>query len=150
MTTVEFGCAQCGKAVEAAPGAVATCSHCQAVTSLADADTLTQCLACGCDELYKHRDFNQKLGIFIIVVGIILCFFMPSNLVFLPLLIAAAIDLVLYLIIPDVGICYRCKAHHRDFADIKALPSFDLERFEHYRFLKARDEGKIPPRKEPS
>jgi hypothetical protein len=51
---------------------------------------------------------------------------------------AALLDLVLYLTIPDVAICYRCKAHHRGAEGIRGLPRFDLERHEHYRFEKAR------------
>ena len=65
---------------------------------------------------------------------------------FLPMVAAALIDLVLYLSLPDVGICYRCKAHHRDFEAVAGLASFDLERHEHYRFVKARAEGKVAPR----
>jgi hypothetical protein len=51
---------------------------------------------------------------------------------------AAALDLVLYFTLPDVAICYRCKAHHRGFQGIASLPKFDLERHEHYRFERAR------------
>lgn len=143
--TVEFGCTGCGRAVEAAPGETATCRRCGAASTPAavPAEGLKTCLACGCDELYRHRDFNQKLGIFILLVGITLWAVLGN---FLPMVAAALIDLVLYLTLPDVGICYRCKAHHRDFDAIAGLPTFDLERHEHWKFVKAREEGRIPPR----
>jgi hypothetical protein len=142
--TVEFGCGQCGRAVEASPGEPALCARCGAATPLPQAgDGLSGCLACACPELYRHRDFNQKLGIAVIAAGAVACIVLHS---FLPLLVAAAIDCLLYFTLPDVAICYRCKAHHRGFAGIAALPRFDLERHEHFRFVKAREEGRLPPR----
>ena len=142
--TVEFGCPKCGKPIEAEPGDTVACRHCgEDATLHGNGDTVERCLACECDELYRHRDFNQKVGIAVLGIGVLLWFLFKS---FIPMIVAAVIDLVLYKAIPDVGICYRCKAHHRDFDNIKSLPSFDLERHEHYRFQKARDEGRIPPR----
>ena len=146
MTSVEFGCPACKRPVEAAPGETVPCPHCGADAALAEArDALGQCLACECPELYRHRDFNQKLGIFIIVAAAILCLLLTS---FLPLVVAAVIDVALYFSLPDVAICYRCKAHHRGFANVGSLPAFDLERHEHYRFVKASEEGQLAPRKE--
>ena len=63
-------------------------------------------------------------------------------------MIAAAVDLILFFTIPNVAICYRCKAHHREFDNVGDLPAFDLERHEHYRFVKAREEGRLNPREE--
>ena len=39
---------------------------------------------------------------------------------------AAVIDLLLYFTLPDVAICYRCKAHHRGFDNVRAIPSFSF------------------------
>ena len=138
--SVVFGCPSCGRAVELEPGSALNCARCGAEASLPEAARdLGPCLACGCPELYRHRDFNQKLGLFLIALGAGLALWLTS---FWPMVAAAAIDLVLYFKLPDVAICYRCKAHHRGFANIGSLPKFDLERHEHYRFLKARDEGR--------
>ena len=143
MTTVEYGCPSCGRAVELAPGASGACRHCGAAVSLPEAGTdVEACLACGCEELYRHRDFNQKLGLAIIAAGAGLCFVWP----YWPLALAAVVDFALYKLLPDVGICYRCKAHHRGFGNVSRLSAFDLERFEHHRFTKAREEGRLPPR----
>jgi hypothetical protein len=116
---------------------VQVCRHCGRDVALPDApDLLAACLACGCAELYRHRDFNQKLGLLLIAAGAVLCLVLTS---FLPLLVAAALDALLYFTLPDVAICYRCKAHHRGFANVRALPAFDLERHEHYRFLRSKE-----------
>jgi hypothetical protein len=133
---VEFGCPECAHAVEAAPGETASCSHCGHEAALPGAESLDRCLACGCEELYRHRDFNQKLGIFLIALGVFLWWLLKS---FWPMVIAAAIDLALFKLLPDVGICYRCKAHHRSFEAIRGLPAFDLERHEHYRFVNSKE-----------
>ena len=142
--TVEFGCPECGRAVEAPPGGTVVCRACeQKITVPAASAELESCLVCSCEELYRHRDFNQKLGLLIIAIGALLWLFLGS---FWPMVAAAAVDLVLYFTIPDVAICYDCKAHHRDFANIKRIPAFDLERHEHYRFRQARADGRVPPR----
>ena len=133
---VEFGCPKCGHAVEAAPGSEVTCSQCGHQAELPAAESLDRCLACDCEELYRHRDFNQKLGIFLIALGVFLWWLLKS---FWPMVIAAALDLTLFRMLPDVGICYRCKAHHRGFDAIRELPAFDLERHEHYRFLRSKE-----------
>ena len=144
--SVVFGCSSCGAPVETEPGSEVECRRCHATSSLKPAaEQLEGCLACECDELYRHRDFNQKLGIFLILVGIVLSLTLST---FWPLLIAAVVDFVLWRILPDVAICYACKAHHRDLSGLKRIKPFDLERHEHHRFVKAREEGKIPPRTE--
>ena len=137
MRSVTFGCPSCGRGLERYPGQFAPCKYCGAEAGLEDV-TPPPCMACGCDELYRHRDFNQKLGILIIAIGVVLWLWLDN---FLPMVGAAIIDLLLFYKLPDVAICYRCKAHHRGFDDIGVLPGFDLERHEHYRFLKAKAEA---------
>jgi len=131
---VEFGCPACGKAVELAPGTAGPCPRCGAEAKLPPAapGRPETCLACGCNELYRHRDFNQKLGLAIVALGVLLWLLLGS---FWPMVAAAAIDLLLYFVLPDVAICYRCKAHHRDFEGIRDIPPFDLERHEHFRHV---------------
>jgi hypothetical protein len=137
--SVVFGCPACGKGMEGDAGGEGACGRCGAMASLPAApERLEKCLVCG-EALYRHRDFNQKLGILVIALGAGLCLLLRS---FLPLVGAAAIDLLLYRLLPDVAICYACKAHHRDFPGLEKVPPFDLERHEHYRFRKAKAEGK--------
>ena len=144
MSSVTFGCPHCGKGVELEPGTSGTCRSCKQVVSLAgtaDEQLFSGCLACGCEELYRHRDFNQKAGLAIIAIGAGLWIYLGH---FWPMLVAAGLDLLLFYTIPDVAICYACKAHHRDFANVGHLPSFDLERFEHYRWKQHAEEQKEP------
>ena len=137
---VKFGCPHCGHAVELEPGTEATCAQCGRPVSLPEAKDLAvaACLACGCPELYRHRDFNQRVGLALLALGVLLWWLFES---FWPMVAAAAIDLLLFRTLPDVAICYRCKAHHRDFDGISALPAFDLERHEHYKWVRRKDAG---------
>lgn len=136
---VEFGCPDCRRALEARPGDTVRCGRCGAEASLPAAERLERCLACGCTDLYRHRDFNQKLGLAIVILGIALWIWLGS---FWPMVAAAALDLLLYAFLPDVAICYRCQAHHRDAAEIAAIPKFDLERNEKYRRERATSSGR--------
>lgn len=134
--TVEFGCPACGRALELEPGATSRCPRCGADAVLPPAPPLLHlCVACGCPELYRHRDFNQKLGLALVALGAVLWLLLGS---FWPMVAAAAIDLLLFAALPDVAICYRCRAHHRGFEGVGALSRFDLARHEHYRFEKSR------------
>lgn len=133
---VEFGCPSCKRAVEIEAGTKAPCPRCGAEVSLPPPPPkIDACLACGCPELYRHRDFNQKLGLLLVALGALLWLVLGS---FWPMVVAAALDLLLYFTLPDVAICYRCHAHHRGAEGIRGLPRFDLERHEHYRFENAR------------
>jgi len=135
MSSVTFGCPHCHKGVELEPGTKGTCGFCNGAIELDGSpdQQLAGCLACGCEELYRHRDFNQKAGLAIIAIGAGLWIYLGH---FWPMLVAAGLDLLLFYTIPDVAICYACKAHHRGFPSIGAQPSFDLERHEHYRWQK--------------
>jgi len=133
---VEFGCPACRRGIELVAGTKAPCPRCGAEASLpAASGKIEACLACGCPELYRHRDFNQKVGLAFVALGALLWLLLGS---FWPMVAAAALDLVLYFTLPDVAICYRCHAHHRGAGEIDALPRFNLERHEHYRFEAAR------------
>ncbi len=134
--TVEFGCPACGRAIDLEPGTRAPCPHCGAEAVLPPAPPLLgPCVACGCTELYRQRDFNQKLGLLLVALGALLWLVLGS---FWPMVAAAVLDLLLYVALPDVAICYRCRAHHRGFEAVGSLPRFELERHEHYRFEKSR------------
>lgn len=141
--SVVFGCPDCGKGIEGDPGIEVTCRCGVQATLRSAADELTECLACGCPDLYRHRDFNQKLGILVIALGAIGWIWTGS---FWPMVAAAMFDLLLYYFITDVVICYGCKAHHRDLPGMVKIAAFDLEKHEHHRFKQARDDGRIPPR----
>ena len=50
----------------------------------------------------------------------------------------ALVDLVLFALMPDVLVCYRCGARHRHPQPDESIPRFDLEVAERYRQESAR------------
>jgi hypothetical protein len=89
---------------------------------------LARCWVCGCDRLYRQRDFNRKVGL--AVVGIAAIFAVPTR--FLSLVAAALIDLGLYLLLPEIAMCYHCEAIHRGFEMPASIEPYDLATHERY------------------
>ena len=118
-----------------APGAAATCPACLASTTLEVPEALREaaavetCPACGGRQLYVQRDFNQKAGLAVVIVGAALAPFTPF---YSSLMVAALIDAGLYAMLPEITVCYRCHAHFRGFARNPAHEAFDLHLAEQY------------------
>ena len=90
---------------------------------------IQSCLVCGNPLLYVQKDFNRILGVSIVLVGIVLSFWTYG----ISLLVAAAIDFMLYRILKDVTVCYRCEAIHREFPLNSQHSAYDIhvaEQFE--------------------
>jgi hypothetical protein len=87
------------------------------------------CPACGNRLLYVQRDFNQKVGLAVVVVGAALAPFTPF---YSSLFVAAAVDAGLYALLPEVTVCYRCQAHLRGFKRNPRHQPFDLHLAEQY------------------
>ena len=81
------------------------------------------CPTCASRHFYKHRDFNQALGCFIMLVGIVL---VPKTFG-LSLPVLAFFDWLLYRKTRDVVTCYRCLMEFRGFE----TPSH-IQNFEHH------------------
>ena len=119
----------------AAPGAPASCARCGALTTLdvplplRDGGAVEACPACGGRQLYVQRDFNQKAGLAVVIVGAALAPFTPF---YSSLIVAALIDAGLYALLPEITVCYRCHAHFRGFAKNPAHEAFDLHLAEQY------------------
>ena len=131
---ITFRCPACqGEAVCALDGRGA-CRACGAQptlgvpTSWAESRTVDGCPACGGALLYVQRDFNQKAGLAVVVLGAVLAPFTA----YLSLVAAALIDAGLYLLLPEITICYRCHAHFRGFRRNPAHHAFDLHLAEQY------------------
>ncbi len=84
---------------------------------------LTACLACAHPELYTQKDFPRSLGIALVVVAAILAPFTY----YVSLAVAALLDAILYVVAPNVVLCYTCHAEHRGFTPTPRHPSFDRE-----------------------
>jgi hypothetical protein len=87
------------------------------------------CPACAGRQLYVQRDFNQQVGLGVIVVGAVLAPFTPY---YSSLVVAALIDAGLYVLLPEITVCYRCHAHFRGFTRNPAHQPFDLHTAEQY------------------
>jgi hypothetical protein len=125
------------------------CPHCgQSIAIAADAfdqGQLQRCLVCPSTDLFVRKDFPQRLGVAIVVLGIVAsCVTWAMSLLvatFAVLLATALVDVVLFLIVPDALSCYRCGAIYRLAEGAAAHGPFNLETHERHRQQAARMAG---------
>jgi hypothetical protein len=97
--------------------------------------TLSACNVCGNAELYCKKDFPHALGMGLLAAACVA--FLVTNylyrqwLAWAILLGSAVIDGLLYLLVGDVVVCYRCGAQHRRF--VSDHKPFELSVAERYR-----------------
>lgn len=100
-------------------------------------DNPKRCLCCGNPDLWRQKDFPQALGLLMVLAGGILSTiawaYMEPAIALGILLGFAAIDMVLYAVMKDVLVCYRCSARHRKANIDDDHPRFNLELNERYR-----------------
>lgn len=142
--SVTYTCPRCDQAVraevsDAAP--VVACPECRSSIAIPEGayeqGKLHQCLVCPSTDLFVRKDFSQRLGVSIVVAG-----FAASCVtwyLYLPywtygiLFATAAIDVVLYFLVPNCLNCYRCNAQYRGLPDLDSYEAFNLETHERYR-----------------
>jgi hypothetical protein len=94
------------------------------------------CLVCGCADLWRQKDFPQRLGLLMVGAGIVLstaAYALWQPALALGILMAfALVDFFLFLFMKDVLVCYRCGARHGGFVPTSQA-TFDLEVNERYR-----------------
>jgi hypothetical protein len=121
------------------------CSACDQRLHLdAAGPTLPTCLVCGNHELYKKKDFPHWLGMTILIVALILS---TVTLIWYEwwwswsfLIGSAIVDGVMYLMVGDVVVCYRCEAHYQGFTPTDAHQPFEITIGERYRQERMRKE----------
>ena len=95
------------------------------------------CLICGCEDLWKQKDFPQRLGFILVACAMILYLIASAYLrpaLALGVLLAFALfDLLLFWLMPDVLVCYRCGARYHGATLNEQDLKFDLEIRERYR-----------------
>lgn len=102
----------------------------------------SECLCCGCPDLWRQKDFPQRVGIAFVALGALLSsiavlYYRPN--LALGILMAFALgDLLLYALMPDVLVCYRCGGRFRDLTPQQDYPAFSLDTAERYRQEQAR------------
>ncbi len=126
MSSVHFLCPRCDarQAREAGerPAQCPRCGAAIAVIAPPAGSIIDRCAACGHDQLYFQKDFNRTTGIALVVLGAI---FVPWT-YGLSLLGVTILDYIVWRLVKDVIVCYRCQAVHRGYPPNPALKSFDL------------------------
>jgi DNA-directed RNA polymerase subunit RPC12/RpoP len=146
---VSFSCPRCeqpAKVNVSDAGDSLGCPHCGLeITPPAGAweeGRLTRCLTCPSTDLFVRKDFPQRLGVTIVVMGFALScltwFFYWTTLTFAVLFATALADFVLYLVVGDSLVCYRCGAEYRQLPEPQGHRAFDLATHERYRQQAAR------------
>jgi hypothetical protein len=132
---IAFTCPFCGREATSGPDGRGRCAHCGGETALELSPALLAgepvdlCPRCQGELMYVQRDFNQRAGLAIVIVGAALAPFTPY---YASLFVAAAVDAVLYLLLPEITICYRCGTHFRGFPRNPKHQAFDLHLAEQY------------------
>jgi hypothetical protein len=139
-----FDCPKClrpaRREVTAGAGDVA-CSDCHWSRPIGPSELVGErpcrCLVCGCDDLWRQKDFSQRLGVAIVALGIVLStvamVYMRPELSLGILMAFALADMILYAVMRDCLVCYRCHARYRRVSGLDQVGTFDLEVNERYR-----------------
>lgn len=125
-------CPACGRHWQTPPGAC-------------DKDHVRRCVVCPSTDLFVRKDFSQRIGVTIVVIGILLsslAWYLHQVMATYAILFATAlIDVVLYVVIGNVLQCYRCQSEYRGLADLDSHEAFNLETHEKHRQQVARMES---------
>jgi DNA-directed RNA polymerase subunit RPC12/RpoP len=141
---VAFACPRCQHSVrvEVPEGAAAVvCPECRGEMVVPPGayhdGRLEQCLVCPSTELFIRKDFSQRVGVSIVVLGFVVScvtwyFYLPYW-TFGVLFATALIDVALYFAVPNCLNCYRCDAQYRGLGGLDNHEQFNLETHERYR-----------------
>lgn len=141
---ISFDCPKClklnrGELTEASRGVM--CTECGWIRPVSAGElnggVPAVCLVCGCGDLWRQKDFNQRLGVFIVAVGIVLSTiaiaYMMPGVAMIVLMVFGLADWVLFATLPDRLVCYRCHAQYHRVPKQAEIAAFDLEVNERYR-----------------
>ena len=141
---IHFKCRSCEGDVPVRPErtVLVRCPHCNDEAevfindSLVEHRIVTVCVSCGHDTFYVQKDFNRKVGLGIVGVGIAasIYFFAQGQPLYAmgSLGLTAFIDFFLHSIVRDVTVCYACHAVYRGFNRNPDHEAFDLKKLEKY------------------
>lgn len=147
---ISYRCPACGHSNQTAglgPSASLGCRAC-AWTRPPEGSVLTECeesaclspsrcLVCGNHDLWRQKDFPQGLGLALVLLGAVLSsiawyFHWPKTALGILMAFALA-DMVVFAVMPDVLVCYRCRARHHRARAAADHPGFNHELAERYR-----------------
>jgi hypothetical protein len=146
---ITYNCRTCHRTTRshlAPDSASIACIHCQQPINIPSnaitGQQINRCLVCPSTELFARKDFPQRLGVALVVIGFvgssIAWFNYQVLLTFAILFVTALIDLALYIVMGESLTCYRCHAQYRGFEEIEKHGGFNLETHERYRQMAAR------------
>ena len=145
---VTYRCTDCGGTTrsEVRPEVeLLECLHCNGKIRMAVSsaeDLGRRCVVCPSTELFVRKDFSQRLGVTIIVLGFVassIAWAYHQSVLSLAILVGTALlDAGLYLVTGNVLTCYRCHSEYRDVPTLEGQPAFNLEVHERYRQQAAR------------
>lgn len=98
---------------------------------------VSRCLVCPSHDLFVRKDFPQRLGVGIVVLGFaVSCltwyWYLPIW-TFGVLFATALIDVALWFVVKNCLSCYRCDAQYRGLRGLERHAGFDLETHERHR-----------------
>ena len=145
---IRFACPECERTAHLPVDIEITelaCPHCNLrwpVSGRIVRDNLVhRCLVCPSTELYLRKDFPQRLGLAIVMMGFaISCvtwYFRMVMATFSILFATALLDVLLYFVKQNVLTCYRCHAEYRGACE-GDHEAFRLEVHERFRQQKVR------------
>lgn len=127
--TRELPCPHCGERIAVGSDAV-------------DDNRIVRCLSCPSTDLYIRKDFPQRVGVTLVILGIvgssIAWYYSDLYWTFGILFATALIDVLLYTLVGDALMCYRCNAQYRGVKEMDTHGHFDLETHEKHRQMVAR------------
>lgn len=141
-------CRQCGYPFSAVlePGVALDCPSCGERRAVPEAtwegDRVDACAICGCEHLYRQRDFNRALGCLLVLIGAV---FVPWT-YGLSLVGLSLVDLWLYRRLGDSVVCYRCDTVYRDAKPTSRQTEVDLLKHDVIKYGKTWAE--LPPGEE--
>ena len=97
--------------------------------SLRTGQGVDRCPVCSGAEFYGRKDFDPKMGLTVVIIGIAISatfYWFKRDLIAYSILAAATlIDLIIYGRLKDLTVCYRCHTEFRG-PEARRAPAFDL------------------------
>lgn len=129
------------------PDGTMRCEHCDwtkpVVERSLEGERLFRCPLCGTDEMYVQKDFPERVGLLIVVSGVVIASIFWYNYSWIgaigTLVVFGVIDWILFHTRKEVTVCYRCLSQFRDMDVNPEHKAHDLaigERFRQERIRK--------------
>lgn len=141
-SSIHFPCPDCASGVTVLPAeGEAACPACRKVTRIGadgpvrEGGLVSRCVVCARDRFYIQKDFNRKLGLWLVLLSAGVSFAVYAWWGFWAIVFlggVAAADALLYRALPMVSVCYGCGAIYRGFTLNPDHQPFDLHLAEVY------------------